>query len=219
MPSAVAGVTVSGVTFAYRRQPIVAELSHQFPPGAVSAITGPSGGGKSTLLYLIGLLLRPQRGSIAIDGREVDVESDTARSRARSSAIGFVFQDAMLDPSRTVLANVMEGAVYTGMRRGERRRRAWELLAALGIDHRADHRPGEISGGQAQRVALCRALIKHPSVVLADEPTGNLDAASAEVVWELLARQASGGATVIVATHDRERAAACDELLDLGMPS
>lgn len=210
-------VEVRDLTFRYhRRQPaVLADISCGFEPSAITAITGPSGGGKSTLLYLIGLLLRPEHGTIVVGRATAAVRSDGERSRMRSATMGFVFQDAMLDPSRTVLANVMEGAVYTGMPVVDRRRIAHDLLEQLGIAHRADHRPGEISGGQAQRVALCRALIKTPPVILADEPTGNLDSEAAALVWDLLARQARQGSTVIVATHDRSRAEACDHHLDL----
>lgn len=213
-------VEVRGLTFRYRRRqaPTLTDVQHAFEPGCVTAITGPSGGGKSTLLYLIGLLLAPESGAIVVGGAAV-VGSDRERSRIRSRTMGFVFQDAMLDPSRTVLANVMEGAVYTGMAADVRAARSRALLDELGIAHRADHRPGEISGGQAQRVALCRALIKSPPVILADEPTGNLDPDAADLVWRLLVEQARAGCTVIVATHDRGRALACDRHLDLAMTS
>ncbi|WP_211229564.1 ABC transporter ATP-binding protein [Nakamurella lactea] len=210
-------VEVRGLTFRYRRRqpPVLTDIHHRFEPATVTAITGPSGGGKSTLLYLIGLLLAPEQGDVVVGGIPAATGSDRDRSQMRSRTMGFVFQDAMLDPSRTVLANVMEGAVYTGMPADRRQSRARELLQELGIDHRAEHRPGEISGGQAQRVALCRALVKSPPVILADEPTGNLDTDAADLVWNILDQQARAGCTVIVATHDRARAIACTAHLDL----
>lgn len=178
-------------------------LSIAFPRGDVTVITGPSGCGKSTLLYLLGLMLTPTAGRIRWDGSEVSALSDAERSRLRAEQVGFVFQDALLDPSRTILDNVTEGGLYAGMRREASRERALRLLERFGVEQRADHRPGEISGGQAQRVALCRALLKDPRLILADEPSGNLDEASADVVWGALFAAATAGATVVVATHDR----------------
>lgn len=205
------------LTFAYRRSDpaVVTGLTHAFTPGAVTAVTGPSGRGKSTLLYLVALMLSPERGSVLLDGADTAGTSDAYRSYLRATRIGMVFQDALLDPARTVVDNVVEGALYTGLPAAWARRRAVELLERTDVAHRADHRPGEISGGQAQRVALCRALVKDPPVLLADEPTGNLDPASADVVWGVLADHARAGATVVVATHDPARVAACDERVDL----
>nr|WP_232229595.1 ATP-binding cassette domain-containing protein [Cellulomonas bogoriensis] len=186
------------------------DVDVEFPAGAITALTGPSGSGKSTLLYVLALLLRPTSGHVEWDGRAVEGLDDGARSRLRAARAGFVFQDAMLDPGRTVLDNVCEGALFAGMPRREAERRAVELLERIGVSHRIDHRPGEISGGQAQRVALCRALLTDPDVVFADEPTGNLDHASAEVVWQALTHRARAGATVVVATHDEALAERSD---------
>lgn len=205
------------VAFAYREsdEPVFAGISHAFGAGGVTAVTGPSGGGKSTLMYLLALMLTPTHGVVTLDGRPVGGLEDVARSRLRAATIGFVFQDAVLDPARSVLENVLEGALYAGVDRRKARHRAYELLEAFGVSHRADHRPGEVSGGQAQRVALCRALVKGPRVLIADEPSGNLDPISAEVVWQALAAHAATGATVIVATHDPARVATADEELRL----
>jgi ABC-type lipoprotein export system ATPase subunit len=197
-------LAVEDLAFAYRRgaEELFGGLSHDFATGAVTGVTGPSGRGKSTLLYVLGLLLRPKRGRVLLAGAPVHTLSDAARSQVRARQLGFVFQDAVLDPSRSILDAVVEPGLYAGARRGEAVPRALELLDQLGIAVRADHRPGEISGGQAQRVAMCRALLNNPRVILADEPTGNLDRDNAEVVLGVLRRAAQAGRTVIVATHD-----------------
>ena len=211
-------VNLEGLSFGYRAgEPIIDNLDAAFAPGEVWAITGPSGRGKSTLLYLVGLLLTPWSGRIGIGAVEAASElGDHERSRLRGAHIGFVFQDAVLDPARSVLDNVTEPAVYAGIGRRDARQRAGELLERFGVRLRADHRPGEVSGGQAQRVALCRALLTGPSLLLADEPTGNLDAASAGVVIDALTAAAHAhGATVLIASHDERVVAACDQVLRL----
>ena len=197
-------LAVRDLSFAYRRggEELFDGLTHEFSPGAVTAVTGPSGRGKSTLLYVLGLMLLPARGAVHIDGARVDDRPDAQRSAIRASRIGFVFQDAVLDPTRSVLDSVVEPALYAGARRGEVVSRARALLDQLGVGTRADHRPGEISGGQAQRVAIARALMVEPDVVLADEPTGNLDHDNAEIVLVALAAAAAAGRSVVIATHD-----------------
>ncbi len=210
-------VVIEGVSFGYRQEEaILTDLTFTFPSGEVSAVTGPSGRGKSTLLYLIGLLLSPWEGSILIDGTETVGLADRTRSALRGERIGFVFQDAALDASRTVVDNVVEGSVYVGMSRRQARRRAAELMERFGVGLRADHKPGEVSGGQAQRVALCRALLVDPDVVLADEPTGNLDVDTSRVVIDALRAAAHDeGKTVIIATHDPTIIEVCDRVLAL----
>lgn len=194
---------------------VVREISHIFEPGTLTGVSGPSGSGKSTLLYLLALMLTPSAGVIRWDDQDVHALADAERSHLRARHVGFVFQDAVLDLSRTALDNVVEAGWLAGLRREESERRAGELLERFGVGARSSYRPGEVSGGQAQRVALCRALVKEPDIVFADEPTGNLDSDSAAVVWGALADAADDGAIVIVATHDSERVGAMPNHLRL----
>lgn len=214
------GVSVGArdLVFAYRRgaPPVLDGTTLELEPGTLTTLTGSSGSGKSTLLYVLALMLRPTSGVVTWDGRAVESLPDGERSRLRATHAGFVFQDAMLDPSRSVLDNVCESAIFAGVPRAEAAAHARVLLDRFGVAHRADYRPGEISGGQAQRVALCRALLTTPDVLLGDEPTGNLDDASAQVVWDALREHAATGATVVVATHDERLAALGDRRVRLG---
>lgn len=212
-------LSVRGLDFAYRAggESIIEGLDHFFDSGRVTAVTGPSGVGKSTLLYILALMLRPTSGVVSFEGSPISATGDEERSRWRAQSVGFVFQDAALDPSRSVLANVVEGGLYARLERETLIVRARRLLDRFGVDHRVDHRPGQISGGQAQRVALCRALVKQPTVLLADEPTGNLDADSTRSVWQALTDAAhDDGTTVVVATHDLELVRQSDHRLTLG---
>lgn len=204
-----------GFAYGSGARAILSGFDRAFLHGGLTVITGPSGCGKSTLLYLLGLMLSPTSGHIRWGGVDVAGLADADRSRLRAEHIGFVFQDAMLDPSRTILDNITEGGLYAGVAPGDSRERARQLLERFGVEEHPERRPGEISGGQAQRVALCRALLKSPRLILADEPSGNLDDASADVVWRALFDAADAGATVIVATHDRRRAAAAAATVQL----
>ncbi|NOY55915.1 MAG: ATP-binding cassette domain-containing protein [Actinobacteria bacterium] len=205
-------ITVEDLVFGYRRDETILDVvSHRFEEGSVTAVTGASGRGKSTLLYLIGLLLTPWSGTISFDGENVGARADRRRSEFRAARIGFVFQDAALDPARTVLDNIIEVSNYTRIRRRDAVEQAEELMQRFDVGLRADYKPGEVSGGQAQRIALCRALLASPDVILADEPTGNLDARTADVVIDALAGLAHDeDKTVIIATHDATVMAACD---------
>jgi len=189
---------------------VLDEWSASFPGGVVTALTGPSGRGKSTLLYLLGLMLHPSSGQILIDGSDASSLSDARRARVRAERFGFVFQDAALDATRTVMDNVTETTLYRGGSRRAGRVRATGLLERFGVDVPAHRKPGQVSGGQAQRIALCRALLNDPEILLADEPTGNLDPTTSAVVVDALREHAARGAAVIVVTHSPEVAAACD---------
>lgn len=184
--------------------------SARFAAGSMTALTGPSGRGKSTLLYLLGLMLHPSAGEIRVDGAPASGLGDAARAALRAHRFGFVFQDAALDPTRTVIDNVTETALYRGDARSRARIAGLELLDRFGVDVPAHRRPGQVSGGQAQRIALCRALLSAPPVLLADEPTGNLDPVTADVVVTAMRAHADAGAAVVIVTHSPDVAAACD---------
>lgn len=190
-------------------------LHHEFTPGAMTALTGPSGRGKSTLLYILGLMLTPSSGQVQVGEVLSSTLSDRQRSVMRASRIGFVFQDAELDPARRILDSVVEPGLYAAKGPTSLRATGLALLAKFGLAERAEHRPGQISGGQAQRVAVCRALINDPLIVLADEPTGNLDPDNAAQVVDALADAAQGGCTVVIATHDPAVVARTDEVIRL----
>jgi len=166
------------------------------------ALVGPSGSGKSTLLHIVGCLDRPTRGRYLLGGREVGTLSEEERSLIRRHRIGFVFQFFHLLPRLSALANVELPMLFAGTPPEERRERAAQALKAVGLSHRATHRPDQLSGGERQRVAIARAVVMDPAVLLADEPTGNLDRASAGEVMELIERMNAKGLTLVVVTHD-----------------
>jgi putative ABC transport system ATP-binding protein len=191
-------------TFEIGGEPVHAlvDVSETIAAGEHVAIMGPSGSGKSTLLHLIGCLDRPTSGSYRFEGREVAGLSESELDRLRRERFGFVFQAFHLVPRLNATANVELPMVFAGVERAERRRRARQALDAVGLVARAEHRPNELSGGERQRLAIARALAMEPKVLLADEPTGNLDSRSGGVVLDLLDRLHAGGLTVLVVTHD-----------------
>jgi putative ABC transport system ATP-binding protein len=188
--------------------PALRGVSLTIPAGDYLAILGPSGSGKSTLMHLLGGLDRPTGGTLRIAGRDVTKLGATELARLRNETIGFVFQSFHLLPRTTAVDNVALPLVYAGVRAGERRRRAEEMLRRVGLGHRLKHRPNQLSGGEQQRVAIARALVTGPSLLLADEPTGNLDSATgAEVLGLLEALNRESGVAVVLVTHDQDVAA------------
>jgi putative ABC transport system ATP-binding protein len=189
------------------------DVSFVVGEGEFVAIMGPSGSGKTTLLGILGCLDRPTTGSYRLVGQEMSKLSETRRAHVRGERIGFVFQAYNLLPRSTAFKNVELPLVYAGVRTRERRRRALEALGEVGLADRAEHLPSQLSGGEQQRVAIARALVVHPSVVLADEPTGNLDSKNAEDVLTLLERVNAQGATIVMVTHSRRVAERASRIL------
>ena len=183
------------------------DVSLQLEPGAYVAVCGPSGCGKSTLLHILGCVDTPTRGQLLFDGSDVGARSDAQRSELRLLRIGFVFQRFFLLPMLSALENVELPQAEAGVARGERRSRSRELLEYVGLGHRAEHRPSQLSGGEMQRVAVARALANRPRLLLADEPTGELDQKTGEQIAALLDRVHADGTAVVVVTHDAAIAA------------
>jgi putative ABC transport system ATP-binding protein len=193
----------------------LAGVSLKVERGGWVAVVGPSGSGKSTLMNLLGLLDRPTSGSYVLDGREVSGLRGGEVTKARRDLIGFVFQSYNLLPRQTALSNVELPMIYAGVYGAERKRRALEALERVELSDRVDHKPPELSGGQKQRAAIARALVNRPAILLADEPTGNLDTRSGEGILDLFGQLNADGTTLIMVTHDMEVAARADRIVEV----
>ena len=211
---------VEGVTKSYPGEPPVEalrEVSLTVGPGELVGIVGPSGSGKTTLLQVMGTLDRPSCGRVRITGLDVAAMADEDVAYLRATRIGFIFQQFFLAEHSTVLDNVADGLLYAGIPLSQRRRLALEALELVGLAERPNARPTQLSGGQRQRVAVARALVGQPAIVLADEPTGNLDQSTGQSILALIERLNRAGSTIILITHDRaiaERMARTVEILD-----
>lgn len=196
--------------------PALLKINVAINSGELVAIMGPSGSGKSTLMNIIGLLDRPSTGELLIDGKPINLTMSGGKlAQLRGKKIGFVFQTFNLLPKLSALSNVLVPALYQKGSRAKSKERALHLLKQVGLADRANHRPTELSGGERQRVAIARALINDPEIILADEPTGNLDSKSGQEVVGILKELNKNGKTVVIITHDEKVAGQCDRIIHI----
>ena len=212
-------IELRGITKAYhlggQSFPVLHGIDLHAERGEFIALTGASGSGKSTLMNILGCLDVPDAGSYRLGGQDVAGLSQAELARERNRRIGFVFQNFHLLPRATAWANVAQPLIYRGIPPALRREAACEALRRVGLEHRLDHRPNELSGGQRQRVAIARALVGRPQIVLADEPTGNLDSSTSGEIMDLLAELHGAGLTLLIVTHEPDIAARCRRVVRL----
>lgn len=192
--------------------PVLRDVNMSVDSNDYIALVGPSGSGKTTLMNLMGCLDKPSEGEVTVKGNAVSGLNDRRMSRLRNTTIGFVFQNYSLLPKLTTLENVVQPLIFSGYPRGKRRQRALECLEKVSLSHRTGYYPNQLSGGQQQRVAVARALVNDPEIILADEPTGNLDLESGAEILKLFDHAHEQGHCVIIVTHDQDVAASCQRL-------